>query len=139
MVRVQTVLLSLVVILVAVVSVTLVAIEEAAPADALVPAGLERWLGTARDAARSQGGLAALVPFRFVEALCSSDGRTAAMAFEPMLGSGRAYAVIGFPQSTPSLGPIDAIAIVGESSDAFAANTALRSQLSAQCDRVLSP
>ena len=117
-----------------------VAIDHVTPADAPVPAGLERWLSAARDAAGSQAGLAGLAPLRFVSARCSADGRTAALAFEPVLGAERVYAVIGFPAPSQAPGATDATTtIVGETSDAFAADTALQSLLSASCDAVLGP
>jgi hypothetical protein len=137
--RVRSVVVTAMVALVLVAIVAVVAADQMTPADAPVPAGLERWLGTARDVARSKAGLAGLVPFRFVSARCSADGRTAALAFEPVVGSGLTYAVIGLPSPSQAPGPIDATAIVGEASDEFAADTHLQELLSASCDQVLSP
>jgi hypothetical protein len=138
-VRVRSVALTVVVALIVVGVIGLWVIDLRTPDDAPVPAGLERWLSPARDAARSQAGLAGLVPLRFVSARCSADGTYAALAFEPMVGPGRACALIGIASASQPPGPRFPTSIIGESSDAFAADAALQGELSSSCEDLPSP
>ncbi len=137
--RVRSVVLTAAVALIAAGVIALWMIDLQTPHDAPVPPGLARFLDTAREAARSKASLAGLVPFRFVSASCSANGSIAALAFEPVIGSGRAYALIGFPPPSQAPGPIATTSIIGESSDAYSADTALQSELSSSCDDLPSP
>ncbi len=90
----------------------------AAP-DATVPSRLVRWVDPAREMARGKAGLADLLPFRFVEARCTADGRAAALVFESAVVSVRSYAVIGFPSDAEADSPGAAIVIVGLTEEEF--------------------
>jgi hypothetical protein len=138
-VRVRSAVLTVVVALIAVGVIGLWVIDLQTPDDAPVPPGLVRFLETARDVARHQAGLVGLVPLRFVSASCSANGSIAALAFEPVVGPGRAYALIGFPPLSQVPGPISTTSIIGESSDAFAADAALQGELSSSCEDLPSP
>jgi len=137
--RVRSVVLTVAVALIAAGVIAVWVIDLQTPDDAPVPAGLERRLSPARDAARSQAGLAGLVPLRFVSASCSADGTYAALAFEPVIGPGRAYALIGIPSASQPPGPQFPTTIIGETADAFAADADLQSHLTSSCDDIPSP
>ncbi|HTS14360.1 MAG TPA: hypothetical protein VMH24_01740 [Candidatus Sulfotelmatobacter sp.] len=136
---VRSVVLTVVVALIVAAVIGLWVIDSQTPDDAPVPAALARLLDPAREAARSKAGLGGLVPFRFVSARCSADGTYAALAFDAVIGPGRAYALIGFPLPSQAPGPISAISIIGETSEAFAADTALQGELSSSCEDIPSP
>ena len=137
--RIRSVVLAVAVALITVAVIAVWVIDLRRPDDAPVPAGLEGWLSPARDAARSQAGLAALVPLRFVSARCSADGTYAALAFEPVIGPGRAYALLGIPSASQPPRPQFPISIIGETSDAFAADAALQGHLTSSCDNLPNP
>jgi hypothetical protein len=83
--------------------------------DRPVPASLEPFLEPARALARDSLGVVGLPPARFVEARCTSDGLTAVLTFESLVGSVRSFATIRFP-SPEERGYVGAaIGIVGSS------------------------
>lgn len=87
--------------------------------DATVPSGLQPWVDPARQMARRKAGLADVLPFRFVEARCTRDGRTVALVFESAVISVRTYAAIGFPSESEADSPGAVIGIVGLTEEEF--------------------
>ncbi len=81
----------------ALVVIVLVAGFVRAGPDAPVASPLVPWLDDAREVAQREAGLVGFLPTRFVEARCTSDGRTAILTFQSVLMSAHSVAVIGFP------------------------------------------
>ncbi len=121
-------------LLLAAVALASVGLMATAPSDATLPADLRPLLEPARKEAQMAAGLVGLLPFRLAEARCATDGRSAHFAFDSIIGSARAYAVIGLPPKTEAGSPGAAITIIGQSAEEFAASPDFAATSVGPCD-----
>ena len=120
--------------LLAAISLASVGLIVTAPSDATLPADLRPLLEPARKEVQVAAGLVGLLPFRLAEARCATDGRSAYLAFDSIIGSARAYAVIGLPPKTEAGSPGAAITIIGQSAEEFAASPGFAATSVGPCD-----